>query len=210
MRVLVFGDSITQGFWDTEGGWVDRFKREYIRQTLAGDNKNDISIFNLGISGGTSKTISDRFDNEAKARHGREQIAFVFSTGVNDSCREGLQNYKSTPEDYGNNLQQLVTKARVFSEKILFVGLVAGDERQTMPVAWRDIYYFNDRIKTFEDVMKDIAAKNNAAFVPVFDEFKKHLDKGENLLADGLHPNNDGHQLIFELVQPELEKLLKN
>jgi lysophospholipase L1-like esterase len=25
---------------------------------------------------------------------------------------------------------------------------------------------------------------------------------------DGLHPNDAGHQLIFELVRPELDKLL--
>lgn len=29
MRVLVFGDSITQGFWDTEGGWVERLRKYY-------------------------------------------------------------------------------------------------------------------------------------------------------------------------------------
>lgn len=29
MRVLVFGDSITQGYWDTEGGWVKRIRSHY-------------------------------------------------------------------------------------------------------------------------------------------------------------------------------------
>jgi lysophospholipase L1-like esterase len=27
MIVLVFGDSIAQGYWDSEGGWVERLRK---------------------------------------------------------------------------------------------------------------------------------------------------------------------------------------
>lgn len=27
MRILVFGDSIVYGAWDTEGGWAERLKK---------------------------------------------------------------------------------------------------------------------------------------------------------------------------------------
>lgn len=29
MKILVFGDSITQGYWATNGGWVDMLKTHY-------------------------------------------------------------------------------------------------------------------------------------------------------------------------------------
>ena len=210
MRVLVFGDSITQGFWDTEGGWVARLRRHYDRRQLEDlRNRDEPTIFNLGISGGTSGSILARFDNESRARQNREKMAFIVSTGLNDSYREGQHNYNSAPEEYGKNLQEIASKAKAFSDIILFVGLVAPDEKLTMPVFWRDIYYSDERVKIFEDVMKKIAAENGIYFAPIFEEFKKHLDENDNLLADGLHPNNDGHEFILQLVRPELDKLLQ-
>lgn len=210
MRVLVFGDSITQGFWDTEGGWVARLRKHYdVRQLEDIQNRDEPTIFNLGISGGTSRTIIERFDNETQARQNGEEIFIIISTGLNDSCREGSDMYRSTPEEYEQNMQELTTKAKAYSTKVLFVGLVAGDESKTTPVFWRDIYYTHERTKMFEEIMQKVAVANDIGFIPVFEKFKKRFENGEDLLADGLHPNNDGHELIFQLVLPELEKLVR-
>jgi lysophospholipase L1-like esterase len=56
--------------------------------------------------------------------------------------------------------------------------------------------------------MSEVALDNNILFVPIFNSMKEKMDAGSDLFADGLHPNNDGHQLIFELVRPELKKYL--
>jgi len=37
---------------------------------------------------------------------------------------------------------------------------------------------------------------------------QEKIASGHRLFDDGLHPNDAGHELIFELVQPELDKLL--
>ncbi len=85
MRILVFGDSITQGFWDTEGGWVGHISRYYIEQTIKTQNYNIPTIFNLGVSGDTSNEVLARFENEVKARlWPGEEIVIIISTGVND------------------------------------------------------------------------------------------------------------------------------
>lgn len=34
MRVLIFGDSITQGMWDAQGGWANRLVADYFRQQM--------------------------------------------------------------------------------------------------------------------------------------------------------------------------------
>jgi lysophospholipase L1-like esterase len=51
MRILVFGDSITQGFGDTEGGWVERLRHDYDVETIKDlrANTNYPTIFNLGF-----------------------------------------------------------------------------------------------------------------------------------------------------------------
>jgi len=209
MRVLVFGDSIAQGFWDTEGGWVARLRRHYDERQIKDLRNNDEpTIFNLGVSGGTSKTILARFGAETLARRTKEPMAFLFSTGLNDSYREEPDNYSSTPEEYEERLGSLIKMAKNYSDKIMFVGLNSCEEALTVPASWADVNYTNERIKAFEAIMERAAANSGASFVPVFNEFRKRLDAGEALLTDGLHPNNDGHKLIFELVRPELDKLL--
>ncbi len=84
MRVLVFGDSITQGFWDMEGGWVSRIRKHYDQQMIY-DADNDLpSIFNLGVSADSSDDVLVRFENETKVR-ATEEIAFIIAIGVNDA-----------------------------------------------------------------------------------------------------------------------------
>ncbi|MBX4197243.1 hypothetical protein KW801_01655, partial [Candidatus Saccharibacteria bacterium] len=75
------------------------------------------------------------------------------------------------------------------------------------PVAWSDIHFTNDRILQFEKVLHEVCSKNNIPHVATFEALKDKMDSTK-LFTDGLHPNNEGHQLIFELIQPELDKLL--
>lgn len=208
MRVLVYGDSTTQGFWDTEGGWVARLRKYYdLRQLEDLRNRNEPTLFNLGISGGRSDTILSRFDAETKARDNGEELVIIICTGLNDSYREGADKYKSTPEQYEENMWALAGKAKSYSSKVMFVGLAAPDEKKTTPVFWKDIYYIRERVKMFEDIMQKVAGEKGIMFVPIFDRFKTEAET-QNLWADGLHPNSEGHELIYQLVQPELDKML--
>ena len=83
MRVLIFGDSITQGFWDTDGGWVQRIRKAYDEETIKADYELP-TIFNMGISGDSSGDIVEQFEAETKARYNDDGIGFVFAVGVND------------------------------------------------------------------------------------------------------------------------------
>ena len=60
----------------------------------------------------------------------------------------------------------------------------------------------------FDKVMQKTAAKYNCPYVGLFNPLMKAQKEGKRLFADGLHPNNAGHELIFQLVRPELDKLL--
>jgi lysophospholipase L1-like esterase len=55
----------------------------------------------------------------------------------------------------------------------------------------------------FEAAAQACAQRAGVSFVPVFAHF------GAGMSAhDGLHPNDAGHQLIYELVRPALDRLL--
>lgn len=211
MRVLVFGDSITQGYWAVEAGWVERLRKHYDKiQVEDLHTKDEPTIFNLGISANRSSDVLARITSETQARIGHNHpVAVLVQIGINDSSVSRDSVDVSQKESvYRKNLVKIVNEIKPIAKKIIFIGLSACDESKTVPVFWNDIDYTNQRIKAYEDAMRDIAKENGVDFIPVFERFKAKLDGGEDLLADGLHPNDAGHQVIYEIVQPELDKLL--
>ncbi len=203
-RILVFGDSIAQGFWDPRTGWVGYLAEYYNSKKISEEDDDPPSIFNLGISADTSKNVVERLSAEAKARIRGEEGVIVFSIGVNNAVVEN-NNFWSTPEEYRSDLGEMLRVARGFAKKIMFVGLSSCDESRTLPVAWGDYWYSNERLALFEEVLKKFCQDNNLPHVKILDLF---IGREDELLFDGLHPNQKGHKLIYERVKPELEKLL--
>ncbi len=209
MRVLVFGASITQGYWDTQGGWVQRLRTYYDKKQVEDLTKDNPSIFNLGVSADTTKDILERFEPETKARQ-RPNMAFIFSCGNNDSSILNGQE-KSTPQKFESELNELFGKAKKYSSKIMFVGPGPCEESLTNPVPqwWnKDLVYTNERILAFGKTAQKVCADNQIPYVQIFDAMKSRIDQGEKLLIDGLHPNDAGHELMFKLIQPEFDKLI--
>lgn len=206
MRVLVFGASSAQGYWDSQGGWADRLKRYYFDLKLKDLPADQPGIMNMGVSGDTAGQILNRIGPEATARQNAKGVSFIFQVGTNNAA-ELDGKLRSTTADYEKELEQIIEKARQFSDKILVVGFPAVNESKTCPLAWASNMYFkNANIKTFEDAAARLCQRLNVPFVPLHEQFQS---SDKTLQAhDGLHPNDEGHQLIFELVRPELDKLL--
>ncbi len=90
----------------------------------------------------------------------------------------------------------------------MMVGIPCCDERLTTPVGWdATTSYTNAAIKAIDDDMKDVCQQASIPYVPTFETFVEQLGQGRRLMADGLHPNNDGHHLMFELMLPTFQKL---
>ena len=85
-QILIYGDSITYGAWDTEqGGWVARL-RKFLDNKADEDEKYYYLVYNLGISGNNSTDILSRFEFEAKQRVREEgETIIIFALGTNDS-----------------------------------------------------------------------------------------------------------------------------
>jgi lysophospholipase L1-like esterase len=210
MRVLIFGDSITEGKWDRQGGWAQRLINDYLAQGIA-DLEADVPLLsNLGVSADSTLELLARFEHETKARQ-RPDMAFVFAIGTNDSRIDGTTALR-TVEQYRANLQTLIAKASTFAspDKILFVGLPPCDEARTTPVSWRDTSYTNERIKQFDQTIQKVCAKLGTHYVPVFEPYQAQQATKGDMLLDGLHPDDAGHNLIYEQVKPALQILLSS
>ena len=198
MYVLtVFGDSITFGKGDSlEGGWCGRLKKYF--ENMGGNHR----LYNLGISGNTTEDLLERFDIEAKARikfkrEGDRHI-IIFSIGINDSM---LFTENETPriemDIFKNNIQTLIDKSKSYTKEVIFIGLTPVDE--SLRINRKGESLINERIEEFNNLIKEICQKNSVPFLDMFQELLKVDYK--KLLSDGLHPNHEGHQKMYELIK---------
>lgn len=202
-HIIIFGDSITYGASDIKGGWVSRL-RNYVDQKSFDDENYYKIVMNLGISGNTSDDLINRFEFELKQRirEGRETV-IIIAIGTNDS-QEIAGNLKIDQAKYKNNIQKLTKIAQKYSTKIVFVGLFPVDESKTCPTPWHeDQFYKNENIGIYNQIIADLCEENNLIFIDIYNNFinQNYI----NLLDDGLHPNTEGHQKMFEIIKKELE-----
>ena len=200
-RILVFGDSITYGAWDKEGGWVSRLRNSLNEKSLSDPNFYCL-VYNLGISGDTVNDLLGRFEFETNQRlEENEEIIFIFEIGLNDSeFIHSKNSLRVSPQEFQDNLQKLLNIAQTFSSKIVFVGLTPVDESKVDPLPWvTDESYKNEYIQKFNDILKSVCKENKVYFIEIFG---KLIEAGyKNLLEDGAHPNSNGHKKIFEIVE---------
>lgn len=209
MRILFFGDSITQGFWSIDGGWVEKIRKHYDRISMQ-DLDHDIQpvIFNLGISGETTRGLLKRIEGEVLARKWKDDpLIVVIAIGTNDDLFESDEQWVK-PEEFRTNLEKILSKVAPITIAVMFVGNPACDETKTTPVSWGDFTYTNRELERSEKAIAEIARSHELSFVPLFNGFKAKLDAGEDLLMDGLHPNDTGHRYIADCVLPELDLLI--
>ena len=196
MNILIFGDSITWGAYDPEqGGWATRL-RNYFEE-----KDNDIDVYNLGISGDTTADLLERIEVEAKSR---EPNLIIFAIGINDAqFIHSTNDLRISLDEFQQNLAKLLSIAKKFTDKVVFVGLTRVDESKTTPIPWNtDKSYTNENIKRLDNAIKKFCEDNKLKFIPM------ESVVGNDDLIDGLHPNTKGHIKIFNRMKSEVESIL--
>ncbi len=202
-NILVFGASETYGFWDPEGGWVTRLRKfidaENIQKHLTDSNFN--LIYNLGISDETSGDVLERFEAETKARFwGEAENIVIFAIGDNDALFNNKTRTNETPLDkFENNLKKLIEIAKNYYQKIIFIGSFPTDGRVD-PMPWLpDCSYKTEDIKKYNEMVRLVCEVNKVEFIEIY---QKYINQDHSrFLADGIHPNSEGHEIIFEAVK---------
>jgi lysophospholipase L1-like esterase len=207
MRIFVFGDSIVHGFYDNAGGWVGRIASTLHQKTLdsivQGDGSSYFEVFNLGVSGDTTEGVLSRIKQEVEARrlYAQEEL-IIIAVGINDSVLLSDNTVNMDVYTFQTSYEKLINEALKLSSHVYCLGLTAVDEELTSPWSgsstgkqWR-----NNRINLFEDSIKQSATRLDVPFLPVHDEFLGKIETGHEFLADGLHPNDAGHEFLASTV----------
>lgn len=178
---MVLGDSLTDGY----GVAKEAAYPALVGRKLKAAGLEEVEVVNAGISGSTSASAESRLRWHLKAK---PQILLV-ALGAND----GLRGVKL--EETRRNLSRVIGLARESGIRVLLVGMKLPPN------------YGAEYTRGFERLYLDLSKEHRVPLIPFL------LDGvgGERELnqADGIHPNEKGHEKMAENVFPSLMKMLK-
>jgi len=205
-RIYAFGDSLTYGAWDSQGGWCDRLKQKLHNLTINQENGVKFQMLNLGIGGENSRSLLKRLKNEIEARHRLDwPEVIIIGTGFNDSRYKINGETDVSIEEYKDNLKKIITTAREYTDKIILIGLVLT---QLKIQPFKETFVSHELLQKYDKIITEVANEEKVKKVETIDGFEL---LGKNIyFRDGVHLNDDGHKIMTDLIWVELEKLLKD
>lgn len=202
MNILIFGDSITQGFYDKEkGGWANRL---FIDVSASLESYEDfIGVFNLGIDSETTTGLRKRLENEIIARQSEEMV-IIFDTGGNDTFVDKETGERAVPfETFSENYLELITIAKKYG-RVFCLSFKDFNPEQAMKLPWyKDYDFTNNNHDQYEQEIERLTQEHDVQYVDVTGLLAEDFAKYSH---DGDHPTAAGHELIYKRVKAELVK----
>lgn len=179
IHVLFLGDSLSEGQGLDEAQSFPRIVEKKLN-----DKGFKIKVTNGGVSGSTTSSGLERLKWHLKKR----TDVLVLELGANDGLR-GIKIAESK-----KNLKAITKFAKEKGLKVMLLGVL-------MPPN-----YGNKYAKEFELMFKDLAREEKIPFMPFV--LEKVAGKPELNLADGIHPNAKGQEIVAQDVAVFMEKHL--
>jgi lysophospholipase L1-like esterase len=201
-KLLIFGDSIVYGKWDSQGGWVTRL-RMLIDEKHNITKRDNYLVYSLGVPSELTVKLSDRFESELRCRLDAEdeEILVIVATGINDSCPNNRTTNQQTPENiFKAALKSIITTATTTGCKLILLGLTPVNPEKS-----KGLKFTNVEVKKYDGYLSDVAKELNVNKIDMFDSLM--TTNYRDLLVDSAHPNDEGHKLIVDIVWSELQKI---
>lgn len=194
------GEPITKGFFRNKDGycWAKLFK-EYM------ESRYDCIVTNNACTGTTIEFVIDNFDKLVDAN---DDIV-ICTIGTNNRH----QYFSATPrhtkrehmEMFYSNILTLHDKFKKAGKDVIFVANIpasASNERDGEN--YRRLFHMND----VNDLYTKASNECGFPLISMYLLFSEYCElKGitiDSLLADGLHPNDKGYDVMFSLILKEL------
>jgi acyl-CoA thioesterase I len=181
LTIVALGDSLTEGYGVEE----HQAYPALLEATLQKEGFS-CTVINAGISGETSSGLLSRIDRVLSLK----PDIVILCTGAND----GLGGID--PRQIRNNISRMV---RTFKEHQVTV-VLAG---MKMLVNFGPSY-----TESYNRLYSEIADQEQILFMPFF--LEGIAGQPEFNLADGIHPNAKGYQIIAASVYPHVLKAIQN
>jgi lysophospholipase L1-like esterase len=212
-QVFIMGSSHAYGVGASDAGWADLIKH-YLHEKMFSDEGvgEQYEVFNFAKSGETIAFVKDLAPQilEQYSR-GQKTVIIVSAGGNNTKAVDTPDNYVSTLTEYEDEMRDLLMLLKKSSDSLILVdsnGYV--DETKTNPklnpLNGTYSYFTNARRGQFK-LKADKLCKE--LHIPVAEVALDDTQWQQNYLyKDGIHPNQAGHQLVFESILPILDTAL--
>lgn len=170
-------------------GWAQLFKN-YMNE------KFKIIVRNFGMSGINSDDLKYFINDFMDTKYNFDCIVLMIGTnnrekGNLESLYADMNDFIKTIKNYGKDLIIMACiPASIANEK-------------TFRVHMEDVH----------NALRNISCENNIPFISVYNLFMDYCsNKGikiDTLLSDGLHPNNEGYKVMFQLISNAMGIALK-
>ncbi len=178
-KIIILGDSLTEGYGiDQQQSYPSLLRQRFKKEGAS------VQIVNAGSSGSTSASAVSRLKWLLKSK----PDILMLALGGND----GLRGSKLTQTQ--DNLDKSIQLALSQNIKVVLAGMQIPTN------------YGKDYSSQFKQVFVTLSKKYNVIFIPFLLEGVGGVKKYN--LPDGIHPNQEGHKKIAQLVYPYLKKLL--
>lgn len=178
-KILIIGDSVTEGY----GVPKTLAYPTLVEKELKKKDKR-IKVVNAGSSGSTSASAFARLKWHLKVK----PEILILALGGNDGLR-GIQ-----PEATKKNLKKAIELAKSQNVKVILAGM-------QMP-----FNYGPDYRKKFAAVYRELTKEHDLTLIPFLLKGVGGVKKLN--LADGIHPNEKGHEIVAKNVLEILRKVL--
>lgn len=176
-RLLILGDSLSEGY----GVAREASYASLLEKKIKAAGK-DWQVINASISGSTSASAVGRLKWQLK----NKPDLLILALGANDGLRG------TAVAETKKNLVQALELAKKEGLKTVLFGM-------RMPPNYGEKY-----TKDFEKMYADLARTHNVRLVPFFLDGVAGDPKMNQ--ADGIHPNEKGHQKLADNVYRGIEK----
>ncbi len=184
MKVLFLGDSLTEGY----GIPRNKAYPALLQKKRGGDFK----AVNAGISGSTSASALGRLKWALKGKGEKSYDLVVLGLGANDFLRA------LSPEATKKNLQSAIDFCLQKEIPVLLLGMRAPPNL--------GMKYSSSVEKIYEDIQrhfqKQQADKTFSLMPFMLEGVAGHQEYN---LSDGLHPNEKGHEILAEKIEPYMD-----
>jgi acyl-CoA thioesterase-1 len=179
IKIVALGDSLTEGYGIEKQDAYPALLEKALKK-----KGHNVKVYNAGISGSTTASAPKRLKWFLKLK---PQIIFL-ALGANDGLR-------GVPiESTRKNLKTTIEMAKKENIKVLLAGMM-------LPTNYGEKYR-----KSFQKLFPSLAKETGVQLMPFL--LKDVATKKELNLADGIHPNEEGHKVMLKNILPEIEKLL--
>lgn len=179
-KLIVLGDSLSEGY----GVAKDAAYPAVLEKKLHDAGKKEWTVINAGVSGSTTASGVGRMKWVFK----NKPDVVLLALGANDGLR-GLK-----VEESEKNLAAAIEYAQKEKVRVILGGLY-------MPPN-----YGKDYTGKFKKMYEDLAKKYKVTFIPFI--LDKVAGNPKYNLADGIHPNEEGHKIIAENVFKAIQGVL--